>query len=47
MHIACAESGNADIFLTTDDKLLKLANRIKDKLNVHVANPLFWLTEEI
>ena len=24
MHIACAESEKADVFLTTDDKLLKL-----------------------
>lgn len=25
LHLACAETANVDIFLTTDDKLLKLA----------------------
>jgi predicted nucleic acid-binding protein len=46
LHIACAESGKADIFLTTDDKLLKLATRCSNKLKVTVANPLTWLLEE-
>jgi hypothetical protein len=27
IHIACSESANADVFLTTDDKLLKKAER--------------------
>ena len=47
MHIACAERGNVDIFLTTDDKLLKLADRSKGILNVKVSNPLTWLTERL
>ena len=46
LHIACAESGKADIFLTTDDKLLKLATRQSEQLKVTVANPLTWLLEE-
>ncbi|MEA1885306.1 MAG: PIN domain-containing protein [Thermotogota bacterium] len=37
MHIACAESEKADVFLTTDDKLLKLAKRNKNKLNVDIV----------
>lgn len=45
MHLACAESGNADMFLTTDDGLRKLAIRRKEKLHVNVQNPLFWLSE--
>ncbi len=45
IHIACAESGNADIFLTTDDKLLKLAKRNKKNLRIKTENPLLWLTE--
>jgi len=28
LHIACAESSKADVFLTTDNRLLKLAKRI-------------------
>ena len=47
MHIACAESEKADVFLTTDDKLLKLAKRNKNKLNIDIANPVLWLTERL
>ncbi len=45
LHLACAESGGADIFLTTDDKLLNLARRVADQLQLQVDNPLTWLTE--
>ena len=45
LHLACAERGQADIFLTTDDKLLRLAQKVADQLQVRVANPLAWLTE--
>jgi predicted nucleic acid-binding protein len=47
MHIACAESANADVFLTTDDKLLKTAQRERDNLYMTTANPLSWLTERL
>ena len=47
MHIACAESEKADVFLTTDDKLLKLAKRNKKKLNIDIANPVLWLTKRL
>lgn len=47
LHIACAESGGANIFLTTDDKLLRLARHFSKKLNVRVENPLVWLMEFI
>jgi predicted nucleic acid-binding protein len=46
-HIACSESVRADVFLTTDDRLLKKAAREKDNINVQVANPLSWLMEMI
>jgi len=45
LHLACAESGNVDIFFTTDDKLLKRATRLAAELKVRVANPLQWLEE--
>lgn len=45
LHIACAESGNADILLTTDDKFLRRAQRQADKLRVRVENPYTWLEE--
>ncbi len=47
MHIACAERGNVDVFLTTDDKLLKLSGRSEKLLNIVVINPLTWLTERV
>jgi predicted nucleic acid-binding protein len=47
VHLACAESGKADVFLTTDDRLLKLAKRQAKKLHVNVENPLDWMKEMI
>jgi predicted nucleic acid-binding protein len=46
LHLACAESGNADIFLTSDKELLQQATQVSDKLNISVVNPL-WLLEVI
>ncbi len=44
LHIACAE-GNADILLTTDNRLLSRALNYKNNLNIIVANPMIWLAE--
>ena len=45
LHIASAEIGHADIFLSTDDKLLKACKRMQDILKVKVKNPLLYLAE--
>lgn len=45
LHIACAEEGRANVFLTTDDGLLKKAFLNKGKLKVQVKNPVIWLME--
>ena len=45
LHIACAESGGADVFLTTDDRMLRLAKRHSAQLQVRVENPHIWLQE--
>jgi hypothetical protein len=45
LHIACAESGGADIFLTTDDRLLHRSATYTKQLRVRVENPLTWLRE--
>lgn len=42
-HLACAEVGQVDIFLSTDDRLLKNALRHQDVLKVAVENPVIWL----
>jgi hypothetical protein len=43
LHLACAESEQVDIFLTTDDKLQRRATRLTNQLQVSVSNPLNWL----
>lgn len=45
LDIACAEVGNADVLLTTDDRMLRLAGRRVDLLQVKIRNPLQWLDE--
>jgi predicted nucleic acid-binding protein len=45
LHLACAESGGVDIFLTTDDKFLKRAERLSDQINVNVGNPSMMVEE--
>lgn len=45
-HIAFAESSQVDIFLTTDDNLLKKYNVKRNKINVTIDNPLTWLLKE-
>ena len=44
LHIALAESGNADYFCTCDDKLLRNAKKIRN-LAVKVVNPVDLVQE--
>jgi predicted nucleic acid-binding protein len=46
-HIACAEKGQADALLTTDDYLLKKAISYREFTKVRLENPLKWLMEEL
>ncbi|NLB42830.1 MAG: type II toxin-antitoxin system VapC family toxin [Clostridiales bacterium] len=43
MHLALAESYGLDVFLTTDDRLLKTAKKIN--LKIKTMNPVTWLME--
>ena len=45
LHIACAETGGADVLLTTDDKMLNRAIHSHSRLHVRVENPYTWLQE--
>lgn len=45
LHLACAEAGGAEVFLTTDDHIIQLASRLSVRLRVGVRNPLTWLSE--
>jgi predicted nucleic acid-binding protein len=47
LHIACAEQGKADVLLSTDDKLIKLAKRNRQKFHVEIENPLIWLQKVV
>ena len=46
LHPATAENAQADFFLTTDDNLLRKANRRQSDLKVKVENPAKWLIQE-
>jgi predicted nucleic acid-binding protein len=41
-HLACAEAASVDIFLSTDDRLIKNAKRNQNILKVEVSNPVIW-----
>jgi predicted nucleic acid-binding protein len=45
LHLASAELGGADVFLTTDDDLLRRARRSVGLLRVRVENPVLWYEE--
>jgi predicted nucleic acid-binding protein len=45
LHIACAETAGADVFLTTDDQLLRRSANYAQQLRVRVENPITWLRE--
>ena len=44
-HIASAERAKADIFLTTDDRLVRKSHTYAPLLKVKVNNPLQWLAQ--
>ncbi len=43
IHLACAEIAQVDVFLSTDDRLLRRAARHHNSLTVAVDNPAAWL----
>ena len=45
LHLACAEQGSVDVFLTTDEGLLRRARRHGGALRVRVENPVSWYQE--
>ena len=47
LHVACAEMGMADVMLSTDDKLVRLAQRNKDRIHVQISNPLVWVQKVV
>lgn len=47
LHIAFAREAKVDVFLSTDDKLLKKARQHVKKVELRAENPLAWLQEVI
>lgn len=45
LHLASAEQGRAEVFLTTDDVLLRRAGRNVGRLHLRVENPVSWYQE--
>jgi predicted nucleic acid-binding protein len=45
LHLASAEQAGAEVFLTTDDVLLRRAGRNVAALHVRVENPVLWYQE--
>jgi len=45
LHLALAEAGEVDVFLTTDDRLLRTAKKLN--LKIKIDNPVSWLMEVI
>ena len=44
-HVACAEFANADVFATTDDRLLALSSRHAGLLGVRVVDVVTLVRE--
>jgi predicted nucleic acid-binding protein len=47
LHLACAERGAVDVFLTTDDDLLRRSRRHARALHIRVENPVSWWKEGV
>lgn len=47
LHIATAESAHCDVFLTTDDVILRKAGKLNFNLKLRVENPLRWIEEQM
>jgi len=46
LHLALAAVGRADAFLTTDDRLLRRAEKFRLEIPFIVGNPISWLLKE-
>jgi len=43
LHLACAHQAKVEVFLSTDDRLVKKAHKNTKILNMKIDNPLNWL----
>ena len=47
LHIASAEYGNADVFLTVDDNILRKYNKNPNLFHIKIINPFNFVRGEI
>ena len=47
LHIASAEKAEADVLLSTDDRLVEIAKRNRETILIEIENPLVWLQEMV
>jgi hypothetical protein len=47
LHLAMAEEGDVELFLTTDDRFLRKMQRGLGNPTVQAANPVDWLREKV
>jgi len=47
MHLACAEFGGAEYFITCDDSIIKKAKKDRKSVSLSVCSPLEFLIEEV
>jgi predicted nucleic acid-binding protein len=47
LHLASAEQGRADVFLTTDDGLIRRAARLSNEFHMRIQNPVSWYQEVV
>lgn len=47
LHISCAEYRKADIFLTTDQEIIKIYQKNIQEFKIVIKNPLMWLLEVV
>jgi predicted nucleic acid-binding protein len=47
LHLAAAESGIAEVLITTDDRFIRSARDLRPSSPVRVENPVFFVTEVI
>jgi predicted nucleic acid-binding protein len=45
LHLAAAEQSEVNVFLTTDDNLLRRARRGRGLLRIRVQKPVSWIRE--
>ena len=47
LHLSFAQAASADIFLTTDDRLLRKAKLYLNRLTIPVENPVIWFVNKL